>query len=123
MGRQIIEGILRRTASVVLVLFVLSLMIFVLARVVPGDPARMALGPSATAEQVAELQAEMGLDQPVIVQYGRYMGNALRGDLGQSLVTNRSVTDDIADFLPATLELVLATVFLVFLMRSLKQRA
>ena len=115
MGRQIIEGILRRTASVLLVLFVLSLMIFVLARVVPGDPARMALGPAATAEQVAELQAEMGLDQPVSVQYGRYMGNALRGDLGQSLVTNRSVTDDIADFLPATLELVLVTVFLVFL--------
>lgn len=115
MGRQIIEGILRRTASVLLVLFVLSLMIFVLARVVPGDPARMALGPSATAEQVAELQAEMGLDQPVIVQYGRYMANALRGDLGQSLVTNRAVTADIADFLPATLELVLTTVVLVFL--------
>ena len=110
MRADLIEAILRRVIGFVVVLVVLSLMIFVLARVVPGDPARMALGPSATAEQVAALRLEMGLDRPVLVQYGAYIGNALRGDLGRSIFSGRPVTRDIAEFLPATLELVIVTV-------------
>lgn len=115
MALRLIEAILRRLMSVLLVLFVLSLMIFTLARVVPGDPARMALGPSATAEQVADLRSEMGLDQPLIAQYGTYVSKAVRGDLGTSIVTNRPVTKDVMEFLPATLELVLFSVFLILL--------
>lgn len=115
MALRLIEAILRRLVSVILVLFVLSLMIFTLARVVPGDPARMALGPSATADQVAELQSEMGLDQPLIIQYATYVRRAVRGDLGTSIVTNRPVTKDVMEFLPATLELVLFSVFLILL--------
>ncbi|MGJ8609526.1 MAG: ABC transporter permease, partial [Octadecabacter sp.] len=106
MTLRLLETILRRMMSVLLVLFVLSLMIFTLARVVPGDPARMALGPSATAEQVADLRSEMGLDRPVIAQYAAYVGKAARGDLGESIVTNRPVSKDVMEFLPATLELV-----------------
>ncbi|PYE82566.1 ABC transporter permease [Pseudoroseicyclus aestuarii] len=110
MRADLIEAILRRLLGFVLVLLVLSLMIFVLARIVPGDPARMALGPSATAEQVTALQQEMGLDRPVLVQYASYLGGALQGDLGRSLVTNRPVIRDVAEFLPATLELVIITI-------------
>lgn len=115
MALRLLETVLRRLGSVLLVLFVLSLMIFTLARIVPGDPARMALGPSATQAQVAELRSEMGLDRPLVVQYASYVGKALRGDLGQSIVTNRPVARDIAEFLPATLELVLATIAIMLL--------
>ena len=83
------------------------MLIFLIARVIPGDPARIALGPNATAEQVANLRAEMHLDDPLVVQYGHFIADVARGDLGLSLYTNRPVTLDIAQFLPATLELVL----------------
>jgi ABC-type dipeptide/oligopeptide/nickel transport system permease component len=87
--------------------------IFVIARIVPGDPARIALGPLATPEQVVQLRAEMGLDRPAIVQFGAYIAGVVRGDLGQSLVSNRSVAQDIGEALPATLELVLVTLVLI----------
>lgn len=105
--------ILRRLAWSVLVLVGLSVVIFVIARVIPGDPARIALGPTATQDQVVALRAEMGLDLPVPVQYARYMGNLVRGDLGRSLTTQRAVRADVADGFPATLELVISTLTLV----------
>ncbi|MEO1223313.1 MAG: ABC transporter permease [Pseudomonadota bacterium] len=100
----------RRLLWSILVLVGLSIIIFTIARIVPGDPARIALGPLATQEQVAELQAEMGLDQPVHSQYLGYVGGLLQGDLGQSLLTQRSVNEDIGDTFAATFELVVATV-------------
>ncbi|WP_319518464.1 ABC transporter permease [uncultured Martelella sp.] len=112
MNLRYLEIFVRRLAGFAMVLFVLSLMIFVLARVVPGDPARMSLGPSATQEQVDQLRTRMGLDQPVLVQYGRYIGNAVHGDLGQSIVSGNAVVDDIRAFLPATLELIIVTVII-----------
>ena len=83
------------------------MLIFAIARIIPGDPARIALGPNATSEQVASLRAEMHLDDSLAVQYGHFVADVLQGDLGTSLYTNRPVTTDIAQFLPATLELVL----------------
>lgn len=83
------------------------MLIFVIARVIPGDPARIALGPNATPEQISALRASMHLDDTLIVQYGHFVANVMQGDLGMSLYTNRPVTLDIAQFLPATLELVL----------------
>ena len=105
--------LLRRALGFAFVLFGLAVVIFVIARVVPGDPARIALGPLATQEQVQQLHIEMGLDRPAIVQFGAYIGGLLHGDLGQSLVTNRSVAKDIGEALPATLELVLLTLLLI----------
>lgn len=107
--------ILRRIAWSVVVLVGLSVVVFVIARMVPGDPARMALGPTASAEQVAQLRATMGLDRPLPVQYGRYLAGLVRGDLGDSLLTRRPVTRDLAQAFPATLELVVATVLLTIL--------
>ena len=61
------------------------MLIFAIARIIPGDPARIALGPNATPEQVANLRAEMHLDEPLVVQYGHFLADVSRGDLGTSL--------------------------------------
>lgn len=82
------------------------MLIFVIARVIPGDPARIALGPNATAEQISKLRTSMHLDESLVVQYGHFLKDVSQGNLGTSLYTNRPVTRDIAEFLPATLELV-----------------
>lgn len=104
--------LLRRLAWSVVVLFGLSVIVFVIARMVPGDPARMALGPAASVEQVERLRAEMGLDQPLVVQYTVYLAGLVRGDLGDSLLTRRPVARDLRQAFPATLELVVATIVL-----------
>ena len=91
----------------ILVLIGVSMLVFVIARVIPGDPARIALGPNATAEQIEKLRADLHLDEPIWVQYGFFIRDLAKGDLGTSLYTNRPVMADIAQFLPATLELVL----------------
>lgn len=100
--------LLRRALSTIPVFFGVSVLIFVIARVIPGKPARLALGPRATDEAVAQLRRQMGLDQPLWTQYVEYMTGLLRGDMGQSLVTNNNVATDIAQFLPATVELTTA---------------
>ena len=104
----------RRILWSLLVLFGLSVVIFVIARVIPGDPARMALGPSASAEQVADLQEKLGLDQPMTAQYLRFLGGLAQGDLGRSLLTEQSVTADIRQTFPATFELVVCTILFAF---------
>ncbi|QKV20004.1 ABC transporter permease [Oricola thermophila] len=103
----------RRAIGFVGVMLVLSLLIFLLARVVPGDPARIALGPSATQAQVEAMREQMGLDDPIIVQYVNYVAGALRGDLGHSLISGKPVMREIAELLPATLELVVVTLLLI----------
>jgi peptide/nickel transport system permease protein len=105
--------LIRRGVGLAAVLFGLSLVIFAIARLLPGDPARIALGPLATGEQVAALRQQMGLDRPAPVQYLTYMAGVLRGDFGQSLLTRRPVSLDIAETLPATIELVLVTVLVI----------
>jgi peptide/nickel transport system permease protein len=76
-----------------------------MVRAIPGDPAQLLLGQQATQEQVAQVRQNMGLDKPVIVQYGIFLVDALRGDLGQSIVTGRPVTTELLARFPATLEL------------------
>lgn len=102
----VLRLLLRRLGISFVVLIGVSMLIFAIARIIPGDPARIALGPNATAEQVERIRAEMHLDEPIPVQYGFFLRDLARGDLGTSLYTNRPVTIDIAQFLPATLELV-----------------
>ncbi len=97
----------RRFAWSAFALFGLSILIFVLSRVIPGDPARMALGPRAPESVVNELRELMHLNEPIYVQYGYWLWGALHGDFGMSLVTMRPVVMDILEFLPATLELVI----------------
>ncbi len=102
----------KRAISLLMVLLGLAVMIFIIARIVPGDPARIALGPLATATQVEELRQEMGLNDPFYVQLWNYLSGLVQGDLGKSLLTSRPVMDDILQALPATFELVLVTIIL-----------
>lgn len=99
------DYLIRRALSGIPVFVGLSILIFTLARVLPGDPARLALGPRATDEAVRALRESMGLDEPIWVQYLDYMAGLLRGDMGVALTTNRNVAADIAYFFPATFEL------------------
>ncbi|MDE0608741.1 MAG: ABC transporter permease [Anaerolineaceae bacterium] len=99
--------LLRRIFQSIFVLFGLSILIFLLSRVLPGDPARMALGARAPQETIQRLRDEMHLDEPLLQQYQIWFTNALGGDLGDSLRTRRPVVDDIVEFLPASMELVL----------------
>ncbi len=98
--------ILKRSISMIFVLFGLSILIFTIARVMPGDPARLALGPRASEAAVEALRKQLHLDQPLVIQYLYWLKDALQGHLGQSLYTHRDVAQDIIEFLPATLELI-----------------
>jgi peptide/nickel transport system permease protein len=82
-----------------------SIVVFFMVRAIPGDPAQLLLGQQATQEQVQQVRQNMGLDKPVIVQYGIFLADALRGDLGDSIVTGRPVTTELLARFPATLEL------------------
>jgi len=103
---QLFGILVRRIGISVVVLIGVSMLIFAIARIIPGDPARIALGPNATAEQIAKLRGEMHLDENIVIQYGFFIKDLVSGDLGTSLYTNRPVSLYIAQFLPATLELV-----------------
>jgi len=104
--------LLKRMALLVLVLLGTSVLSFVLVRVAPGDPARMLLPPQAGPEDVALVREQMGLDQPYVVQYGRYVAGLLRGDLGFSYHTGRTVLQEFVTRLPATVELSLLSFIL-----------
>jgi peptide/nickel transport system permease protein len=95
----------KRLASAFVVLVLVSLMSFAIIWLVPGDPTAAFLDTSATPEQVERLRRELGLDQPVIVQMLDWYGRILHGDLGHSILLNRSVTAAILERLPVTLSL------------------
>jgi len=95
----------RRILQIIPVLLGVSLVVFFMVRAIPGDPAQIMLGQQATQEQVQQIRENMGLDKPIFVQYGLFLKDALRGDLGDSIVTGRPVTTELLTRLPATLEL------------------
>mgnify|MGYP001817015135 CR=1 FL=1 len=103
-----LEFIIRRVGASLFVLVGVSIITFMLARVVPSNPAALYIGPRARPADIERVTKELGLDQPLPVQYMRYMGDVLRGDLGDSIATKRPVTQEISSRLPATLELLLA---------------
>jgi len=108
-----ISFLVRRLFHSLLVLVGLSVLIFIIARILPGDPARLALGPFASQNQIEHLRQEMGMDQPLHLQYISYVSGIFRGDLGLSFQTRRSVSLDIAHYLPATIELVMVSILWV----------
>jgi peptide/nickel transport system permease protein len=97
--------VVRRLLAVVPLLFLVTFLAYGMVLLIPGDPAIAIAGENATAEQVEATRERLGLNDPFLVQYGRWIGNAVQGDLGQSLFTNRSVRDAIFDRLPVTLVL------------------
>lgn len=110
-----VKGFLaRRLAYSVVSLFGLSILVFIIARVLPGDPARLALGPRAPQSAVDQLRMELHLNDPLILQYWYWLKGVLTGDWGISLFTQRNVLDDVSEFLPATIELILAAAVIDF---------
>jgi peptide/nickel transport system permease protein len=104
--------IARRLLLMLLVIVGMSAITFSLSRLVPGDPARLLAGPRATQEQVEALAEQYHLRGPILEQYLIYMRGLTRGDLGLSVTTRRPVAEDLAQFLPATIELT-TTAFLI----------
>jgi peptide/nickel transport system permease protein len=103
-----ISFIVRRLLLTVPVLLGVVTLVFLLIHLVPGDPVQAMLGESASPRDVAELRARLGLDQPLYVQYERYLHGVVTGDLGTSLRTNQPVLAAIRDRMPATIELAAA---------------
>ena len=97
--------LLKRVFLLILSLIGVTLMVFVISHVIPADPVAIALGPEATAEQIQGLREAWGLNQPLYIQYGIFLKNLIRGDLGYSLVSRRAVTEELRYYFPATLEL------------------
>lgn len=108
--------LIRRLAGSVVVLLGVSIITFILARVVPSNAAAMYIGPKARPDDIARVTHQLGLDQPLPVQYLTYMRDLLRGDWGTSIGTKRPVLEEIGGRLPATIELIVAamTMAIVF---------
>ncbi|WP_263119211.1 ABC transporter permease [Cellulomonas sp. RIT-PI-Y] len=107
--------LVRRLAQSVVVVVGVVVVSFLVARAVPGDAAVSATGARASASELAAARERLGLDQPLLVQLGRYLGNLVTGDLGTSLHTRQPVASDLGNALPASLELVGAAMLLAVL--------
>ncbi|MCM3636618.1 ABC transporter permease [Sporosarcina luteola] len=94
---------LKRLLSLIPVLFIVSIVIFMIIHLTPGDPASLVLGEEATEEQIQALRANMGLDLPIVTQYFHWIGNALQGDLGTSYFMRQPVTEAIVSHLAPTI--------------------
>ena len=110
-----IKMILKRIFQLIPVLLITMSMTFVITRVLPGNPAVSILGPQATVEDIAKMEEEMGLHDPMPVQYINYMKRILTGDLGTSYRYNRPVADLIFEKLPNTLQIALASLIIALL--------
>ena len=108
--------IVRRLLGLIPLLLLISFAVFALVLAIPGDPARsIAGGLDADEDRVQEIRDELGLDDGLIEQYGRWLGDVVTGDLGTSLFTDRSVTSELSTRFPVTLSLALGAVFLAAL--------
>jgi peptide/nickel transport system permease protein len=93
MGRYILQ----RLAGMVAVMFTVVTIVFIIVRIAPGDPAAVMLGPDATAQDISQLRARLGIDRPLPIQYALFLGQLIRGDLGESIFLNRPVLSALAD--------------------------
>ncbi len=101
------EYLLRRLAGMVVVMFLVATIVFMIAHVIPGDPAAVMLGSAATAADIAALRSRLGLDASLPVQYVQFLESVVRLRLGNSIFLGRSVTQALAERAPLTLQLTL----------------
>ena len=107
--------LLKRTGAALVALWLASLIVFVGVRALPGDPALALAGEERSPEAIAEIREKYGLDDPVPVQYVRWISLAVQGDLGESVRTGLDVADTIVDKIPITLELAFLSVLIAVL--------
>jgi ABC-type dipeptide/oligopeptide/nickel transport system permease component len=109
--------VIRRMLAALVVLWGVATIVFLLLHVIPGDPAEtMLAGSGASEARIAQTRQDLGFDDPLLVQYGRYLLNTLRGDLGRSLYSNRPVILTISEQLPATLQLAAAALLVAVIL-------
>jgi peptide/nickel transport system permease protein len=107
--------LVRRLLHALFVLFGVSVIVFLMLRLIPGDPVRLLLPPEATEQMVQETRRQMGFDRPIYAQYALYLGQLLHGDLGTSIRFQRPVLDLVLERFPATLELALVSMLIATL--------
>ncbi|TLS36261.1 ABC transporter permease [Pseudalkalibacillus caeni] len=107
--------VFKRILLMIPILIGISILTFFISNTIPGDPARLILGPKATPDGIEELREEMGLNDPLYVQYGRYVNGIFHGDLGESTYSQQPVIDDLERYFPATLELTLFAMLITVL--------
>lgn len=97
--------LLRRVATAIVLFWLVVTITFALVRLAPGDPAQLLVPPTASRQDAARLRAELGLDRPMVVQYARWLGGVLRGNLGESFALHRPVGAVVAEAMPVSLSL------------------
>ena len=108
-----LQFLLRRVSLVIPTFFGVTLLTFALIRLIPGDPIELLAGErSLTPERHAEMKARLGLDKPMLVQYGIYIVDVFQGDLGKSIVTREPVLSEFSTLFPATIELSICALIL-----------
>src|SRR5688572_7656372 len=107
--------VVRRLLATVPVMLIVAVLVFLMLRLTPSDPAAIIAGDNATSEQVAEIRKRLGLDQPILSQFVIWGGRTLKGDLGESFFFKKQVAELIADRLEPTLSLALLTIVLAVL--------
>ncbi len=107
-GSPLLSFVVRRILSLIPTVFGISVLVFLMIHMVPGDPAEMMLGERAPKEALEQLRKQLGLNEPLYVQYGLFLSRLARGDLGRALRTNEKITKEIAERFPATVELSIA---------------
>lgn len=112
-SRQTQLFLIRRFGSAVVTLFMLTAIVFVMVKLIPGDEAHVAAGENATAAQVEAVRHRLGLDRPLWAQYLTFLNHLVHGDLGTSITTHQSIRSDIANVLPQTIELVVFSMTLM----------
>jgi len=108
--------LLQRLGQILPVLIGISLLVFLMLRLIPGDPAKIMLGERASPAEVEHLRVELGLDRSLPVQYLGYVGQLVQGDLGRSILRNNQVSEDLGRTFPATIELACAAMAIAVVM-------
>lgn len=111
-----LRSVLTRIGVAVLGIIGVAVLIFFITQLLPGDPARVAAGQYASEEQVQQVRAQYGLDQSILAQFGQYMADFFRLDLGTSIRTGKPVTDELLTVLPATMELGLLSLLIAIVL-------
>ena len=106
----------RRLLALVPLLLIISIVVFSLTFLIPGDPARTIAGPHASAERVVAVRHQLGLDQSVLAQYWHWLTHALSGNLGSSLFTNTTVASEISHRFPVTFSLAIGALLLAIVL-------
>src|SRR6266498_386766 len=107
--------LVKRLLQTLVLLFLISVVVFVTLRLIPGDPAQVLLGNTATRDEIERARAQWGLDQPLHLQYLFFLGNALRGNMGRSLTWAVPATQIVGSRFPATIELAVSATLLAML--------